>query len=135
MSPLSRRCIQAAFVCLAAGIALGIVFGINRTYGAYFRPLHATLNLWGWVTLLIYGMGYHMLPRFTGRNLSHPALASVQMVLAVTGVVVSAVGYTLYGLALPNAFVLIPGALCTAVAAVLFAWLMASLLISTPRTI
>src|SRR5689334_17221445 len=58
MNILSIRCIKAAFVCLALGIGLGAWFAINRAQGALLRPLHAEFNLWGWATLLIYGMAY-----------------------------------------------------------------------------
>ena len=67
MNTLSIRCIKAAFGYLACGIGLGAWFAVDRAAGAWLRPLHAELNLWGWATLLIYGMAYHMLPRFAGR--------------------------------------------------------------------
>ena len=86
MSQLTVRCIKAAFIYLALGIALGASFAIDRSLGPSLRPLHAELNLWGWVTILIYGMGYHMLPRFTGRPLASPRLADIQSWLAIGGV-------------------------------------------------
>jgi hypothetical protein len=76
MNALSIRCIKAAFVYLACGIGLGIWFALDRMAGALLRPLHAELNLWGWATLLIYGMAYHMLPRFAGSAPRQPRLAA-----------------------------------------------------------
>jgi heme/copper-type cytochrome/quinol oxidase subunit 1 len=96
MSPLTVRCIKAAFIYLALGIGLGASFAIDRAFGAGLRTLHAEFNLWGWSTLLIYGMGYHMLPRFTGQPLRWPRLAEVQSWLAIGGVALTAlVGHTL----------------------------------------
>ena len=66
MTPLSMRCIKAAFLYLALGIGLGASFALDRALGARLRPLHAELNLWGWVTLLIYGMAYHSCRVSTG---------------------------------------------------------------------
>ena len=78
MSTLTLRCVKAAFVALALGIGLGAWFAIDRAPGAWLRPLHAEMNLWGWTTLLIYGMAYHMLPRFAGRPLRRARLAEAQ---------------------------------------------------------
>ncbi len=46
MTPLSMRCIKAAFLYLALGIGLGAPFALDRALGARLRPLHAELNLW-----------------------------------------------------------------------------------------
>lgn len=129
MSPLTIRCIKAAFLALAAGILLGALFAINRPLGAVLRPLHAELNLWGWTTLLIYGMAYHMLPRFTGRPLRRLQLANLQSWLAIAGVVLASLGWALLP-ALPEAGrpLMAIGGLVQLVAAIGFALLAAELL-------
>ncbi|MCZ7568243.1 MAG: cbb3-type cytochrome c oxidase subunit I [Ardenticatenaceae bacterium] len=83
---MSIRCIKAAFAYLAIGIGLGVLFAFNRSLGPVWRPLHAELNLWGWVTLLIYGVAYHILPRISGRLLRWPRVAEVQSWLAIGGI-------------------------------------------------
>jgi heme/copper-type cytochrome/quinol oxidase subunit 1 len=93
MSNLSIRYIKAAFCFLVLGIGLGVWFALDRAAGAQLRPLHAALNLWGWATLLIYGMGHHMLPRFAGRALRWPRLAEAQSWLALGGVALVAIGW------------------------------------------
>jgi hypothetical protein len=95
MSRLTVRCIRAAMLALAAGILLGVAFALDRSLGARLRPLHAELNLWGWSTLLIYGVGYHMLPRFCGRPLARPRLAEAQGWLAIGGVAAASLGWLL----------------------------------------
>lgn len=131
MSTLTLRCIKAALVYLALGIGLGALFAFDRGLGGQFRPLHAELNLWGWVTLLIYGMAYHMLPRFTGQPLTHPKLATVQSWLAISGVAIASLGWLLLltldstGLA---RVILSSGGLLQFVAALLFAILIGLLL-------
>ena len=109
MSPLTVRCIKAAFCYLALGIALGASFAIDRAFGAGLRSLHAELNLWGWATLLIYGMAYHMLPRFTGCPLAWPRLAEAQSWLAIGGVALMALGWLVQWLGLPFALALLIG--------------------------
>ena len=129
MSTLTLRCIKSAFVALALGIGLGAWFAIDRAPGAWLRPLHAELNLWGWTTLLIYGMAYHMLPRFAGRPLRRTRLANAQSWLAIAGVVLIALGWAGVVGAVPQArTVLIAGGTLQVAAAVLFALLIGELL-------
>jgi hypothetical protein len=129
MNALSIRCIKAAFVYLALGIGLGVWFALDRATGALLRPLHAELNLWGWATLLIYGMAYHMLPRFAGRALRHPHLAVAQSWLAIAGVALIAAGWLGVVNALPPArMALVAGGALQVGAAALFALLIGDLL-------
>ncbi len=129
MNQLSIRCIKAAFACLALGIGLGATFTSNRALGALLRPLHAELNVWGFVTLLIYGMGYHMLPRFTGRALRWPRVATAQSWLALGGVALAILGWAGIAGALPlSGGVLVVGGVLQTLAALLFAVLIGDLL-------
>ena len=129
MNALSIRCIKAAFVYLACGIGLGAWFALDRATGALLRPLHAELNLWGWATLLIYGMAYHMLPRFAGRAPRQPRLAAAQAWLAIASVALVAAGWVGVAGGLPLAqFVLVAGGALQVVAAALFALLIGDLL-------
>lgn len=93
MSELTIRLARAAFGCLALGVGLGALFALDRGLGAALRPLHAELNMWGWVTLLIYAMAYHMLPRFAGMPLRSPRAAEAQGWIAIAGVALAALGW------------------------------------------
>ena len=130
MNGLSIRCIKAAFVYLACGIVLGAWFAVDRGVGAWLRPLHAELNLWGWATLLIYGMAYHMLPRFAGRPARWPRLATAQSWLAIASVALVAAGWIGVLSALPLAqMALVAGGALQVIAAALFGVLIGDLLI------
>ena len=129
MIPLTVRCIRSAFVCLAAGITRGMTFAFNRALGETLRPLHAELNVWGWVTVLMYGMGYHMLPRFTGRPLRSPQLAEAQSWLAIAGVALASIGWIAQAGHLSVGYaLLVTGGALEAGGARLFAWLVGDLL-------
>lgn len=129
MSPLTLRLVRASFAYLALGVALGGAFALDRALGAALRPLHAELNLWGGVTLLIYAMAYHMLPRFAGRPLRSQRAADTQSWLALAGVALAAAGWLAAALYLPTALPLrAAGALCQLTAAATFVWLMAGLI-------
>ena len=131
MSNLSLRCIKTAFLALAAGVALGAWFAIDRSAGAWLRPLHAEFNLWGWATLLIYGMAYHMLPRFAGQPLRWPRLAQAQSWLAIGGVALVTADWVGVVSALPWAqAALVGGGALQVGAALLFALLIGELLAS-----
>ena len=128
MNRLSIRCIKAAFICLALGIGLGAWFAVDRAQGVWLRPLHAALNLWGWTTLLIYGMAYHMLPRFTGRPL-RARIATIQSWLAIGGIALVSIGWLGVVAALPLAQgILLAGGALQVLAATLFALLIGELL-------
>jgi len=135
MSQLSIRLIKAAFTCLAFGIGLGAWFAIDRAQGALLRPLHAELNLWGWATLLIYGMAYHMLPRFAGRPLVRARLAALQSWLAIGGVALVALGWLMSSSTWPLAQpLLLGGGLLQFGAAALFALLIGELVRANPQS-
>jgi cbb3-type cytochrome oxidase subunit 1 len=130
MSPLTVRCIKAAFCYLALGIFLGASFAIERSIGVRLRFLHAEFNLWGWSTLLIYGMGYHMLPRFLGRPLRWPKLAELQSWAAIVGVALMSLGWLSQSAGSPLAFaLLLSGGLLQLFAASAFVAQIASMLL------
>ncbi len=129
MSSLTIRCIRAAFFCLLCGIALGVTFAFNRAFGGEFRMLHAELNVWGWTTLLIYGMGYHMLPRFTGNPLRSQGLAELQSWLAILGVLLASLGWFAQAISATGArLLLVSGGMIEFAAALIFVLLIADLL-------
>jgi cbb3-type cytochrome oxidase subunit 1 len=49
--------------------------------------IHSHLNMLGWVSMMIYGVGYHVLPRFAGRPLRYPKMGEVQFWAANIGLV------------------------------------------------
>lgn len=49
--------------------------------------VHSHLNMIGWVSMMIFGVGYHILPRFMGRPLKSPKLGELQFWLANIGLI------------------------------------------------
>jgi cytochrome c oxidase cbb3-type subunit 1 len=63
-----------SFIYLAVGAVLGLVMIFApATTGAIYR-VHAHINLLGWVSMMIFGVAYHILPRFSGRPMRYPKL-------------------------------------------------------------
>lgn len=79
-------------------LAIATVLGIFMLGNPSLMPLkfvHSHLMLLGWVSMMIFGVGYHILPRFAGRLLKSPKLGEVQFWLANIGLVGMMAFYTL----------------------------------------
>jgi cytochrome c oxidase cbb3-type subunit 1 len=86
--------LKSSLAWLALGVSLGVAMGAHPAWIVY-RPVHVHMNLLGFVTMMIYGVAYHVIPRFTGHPLHAPKLAGAQWWLANVGLATMAVGFTL----------------------------------------
>lgn len=76
--------IRASLVWFAAGIVLGVAMAIQPSWIVY-RPAHAHMNVVGFLTMLVFGVGYQLLPRLFGHSLHSSRLAIVHFYLANGG--------------------------------------------------
>ena len=101
MSPTVIGFIRTSLLSLAAGVVLGVLLALGAFSGASNQTLiisaHAHLNLLGAVMMLIFGVGYHILPRFSGRPLYSESLATAQLWINVVGLVGMAVMFLIGG--------------------------------------
>ena len=67
--------VKASVAWLAAGVTLGVAMAVHPAWTIY-RPAHAHLNLLGFVTMMICGVAYHVVPRFSGHPLHSRRLAA-----------------------------------------------------------
>ena len=81
MSKTTMGFIYSGMMYLVVGITLGILFILIPDL-RLLRSVHAHLNLVGFVMFLIFGVAYHILPRFKGRPLYSESLAWWQFWLA-----------------------------------------------------
>ncbi len=63
---------------------IGVAMLANEKY-LPLKFVHSHLMLLGWVSMMIYGVGYHILPRFAGRTLKSRAVAIFQFWKANAG--------------------------------------------------
>ncbi|MBI4295963.1 MAG: cbb3-type cytochrome c oxidase subunit I [Chloroflexi bacterium] len=84
MSKSTLGFIYSGVIYLVIGVTLGVLFFIFPDLQA-LRTVHAHLNLVGFVMFLIFGVAYHILPRFRGRPLYSEKLAWWQLWLANVG--------------------------------------------------
>lgn len=94
MDRFVRRFIIMSIVYLGISTVIGILMlGDQGLPGLKF--VHSHLNMLGWVSMMIYGVGYHILPRFMGRPLYSPTLGETQFWLANIGLVFMLLFYVL----------------------------------------
>ena len=69
MEPFVRRFIRASLLWFGVGILIGVSMGFWPMQQMVYRPAHVHANLLGFVSMMIFGVAYHVLPRFSGNNL------------------------------------------------------------------
>lgn len=94
MDRFARWFIIMSIVYLGLAAVLGIVMlGTDKAMSLKF--VHSHLNMLGWVSMMIYGVGYHILPRFVGKPLYSTKIGEAQFWLANIGLVVMLFFYTM----------------------------------------
>ncbi|MEQ1693436.1 MAG: cbb3-type cytochrome c oxidase subunit I [Gemmatimonas sp.] len=90
----AKAFIRASLLWFVLGITLGLAMAIHPAWVVY-RPAHAHMNLVGFVVMMIFGVGYQMLPRFFGHPIHSSALASAHIWLANLGLTGLVAGFML----------------------------------------
>lgn len=86
--------IRASLVWFTAGILLGLAMAIHPAWVVY-RPAHAHMNVVGFITMMLFGVGYQLLPRLFGHALRSRALAIAHWWLANLGLLAMVIGFML----------------------------------------
>jgi cbb3-type cytochrome oxidase subunit 1 len=87
MPKIALMFMTAAAACLVAGVTMGIVMGIAHDFS--LAPVHAHLNLLGWVSLAVMGLTYRAWPSLAERRhlaLMQVALSAPSAVLMPAGI-------------------------------------------------
>jgi cbb3-type cytochrome oxidase subunit 1 len=86
------RFLRASLAWLAMGVTLGVCMAVHPAWTIY-RPAHLHMLLLGFVTMMIAGVGYHVLPRFAGAPLHSPRVAGMHWIASNLGLVLLASGF------------------------------------------
>ena len=78
--------IKASVTWLALGVTLGLAIAIHPLWVIY-RPAHLHMALLGFVAMMIYGVAYHVIPRFVGFPLHSPRAAGWHWWMSNVGLV------------------------------------------------
>ncbi|MCC6241447.1 MAG: hypothetical protein IT353_01345 [Gemmatimonadaceae bacterium] len=94
MDWFAQRFLKSALVSLGLGVLMGMWMALTPS-AIIYRPAHVHLNLLGFVSMVIFGVAYHVIPRFTGHPLHNPRVAGVHWYVANVGLVILIVGFGL----------------------------------------
>lgn len=84
--------LRMALLWLVVGTSLGAAMAMVPAWLVY-RPVHLHLLLLGFVVMIIAGVAYHVVPRFTAAALHSNRLAMVHLWVANVGLVLLACGF------------------------------------------
>lgn len=120
MSSYVKWFMKSSLFWLGCGVTLGVAIAIKPGLIIY-RPAHVHMNLLGFVTMMIFAVGYHVLPRIAGAPLRWEWLAPIHWWLANTGLALMVVGFFVIPTSpVIGRWVLAPGGLLAAVGAFCF---------------
>lgn len=94
MDWFSKAFIKASLTWFGIGVTLGAVMS-SWPNAAMYRTAHFHMNLLGFVSMMIFGVAYHVLPRFVGHPLHNRRMAVVHWWVANAGLVVLTLGFVL----------------------------------------
>jgi cytochrome c oxidase cbb3-type subunit 1 len=120
MEPFVRRFIRASLIWLGVGVLIGIAMAVAPMRAHVFRPAHAHANLLGFVSMMIFGVAYHVLPRFSGHPLHSGRLAGLHLIVANAGLAMLVTGWLARGALGTGTPLVVLGALASATGAGLF---------------
>ena len=70
LTPYVRGFLRSSLIWIVIGVAIGIGMAWWPADHLAYRPAHAHANLLGFLSMFVFGVGYHVLPRFVGAPLT-----------------------------------------------------------------
>ncbi|MBF0634726.1 MAG: DUF1858 domain-containing protein [Nitrospinae bacterium] len=97
MDRYTKLFVKTSLIYLGLGVFLGAHLAIFEHGRIEIRFVHVHTMLLGFMAMLIYGVAYHILPRFNAKPVPYPGLIPVQYWLANIGIVGLSAFYILGG--------------------------------------
>ncbi len=82
MDKYAKAFVKSSLIYLAMGTILGVLMVLWPDIRFILTRVHVHILLLGFMAMMIYGVGYHILPRFMGRPVYSHHLGNVQVWLA-----------------------------------------------------
>ena len=82
MDKYAKAFVKASLIYLGLGAITGIGMVLWPGIRFTITRVHTNINLLGFIAMMIYGVGYHILPRFMGRPVYSAHLGNAQVWLA-----------------------------------------------------
>lgn len=94
MDWFSKAFLKSSLAWFGIGTTLGAVMS-SWPNAAVYRTAHFHMNLLGFVSMMIFGVAYHVIPRFMGHPLHDKRLAAIHFWVANLGLATLATGFVL----------------------------------------
>ena len=122
MEPVIVWYLRMSVVYFVVGALIGFAMLLWPSESGYYIPVHVHLNLLGFMSMMIYGVGYHILPKFSGTYIYSPRIMKIQFWMANTGLIGMSVSwpFVMRGDAALSETILIVSALLSIISVVLF---------------
>ncbi len=86
MDKYPRMFIISSTLYLLTGTLMGVLMA-SHAIDTWFRFVHIHLNLFGFMAMMIFGVAYHILPRFMGKSVKWPMLIPLHFYSANIGLI------------------------------------------------
>ncbi len=87
-----RAFLKASLVWLSLGVTLGVAMAMHPVWTIY-RPAHMHVLMLGFVAMMIFGIAYHVIPRFAGFPLHSARAATAHWWVANASLLMIAAGF------------------------------------------
>jgi cbb3-type cytochrome oxidase subunit 1 len=92
MTWFAKAFLKTSLAWLALGVTFGVAMAAHPVWTVY-RMAHVHMLLLGFVTMMIFGVAYHVIPRFVGFHLHRPRLAGAHWWIANAGLLLMVSGF------------------------------------------
>lgn len=82
MDKYAKAFVKASLIYLGIGVITGFIMVAHPDLRYTLTRVHTHINLLGFMAMMVYGVGYHILPRFMGRPVYSHRLGNLQVWLA-----------------------------------------------------
>ena len=126
--------LKASLASLALGVSLGLAMAAHPPWTIH-RVAHMHLVLLGFVTMMIYGVGYHVVPRFAGHPLHSARAAGWHWWASTVGLAFMVIGFMMRAVyPTSGTYVLVAGGSLSALGAYLFVYVIWRTVDGSPAT-
>ena len=87
--------LRMSVIYFVLGVVVGIAMVLWPDSTMDYISVHVHLNLLGFMTMMIYGVGYHILPKFSGVFVYSPKIMNIQFWVANAGLIGMAISWPL----------------------------------------
>lgn len=124
MTNFVKMFLKGSLAWLVAGVTMGVALAVHPVWTVY-RTAHLHIVGLGFVAMMIFGVAYHVIPRFSGFPLPSQRAPIVHWWMSNAGLLLLVVGFACRANGVPaSAILLAVGGLLSAAGAYLFAYLL-----------